>query len=1208
MASIKVLQWNCRSIRSSSSDLYSLTDKFSPEIILLQETWLDPGTVFMFHNYKTFRLERTGRGGGLMILVSNNFCRNTFKIFDYLSSECEILGVDLHLPGCRPFSLINVYFPHGVTEVRPLDSALASCHKAVIVAGDFNSHHVSWGFRTDTPGRRLWEWVGDNNLHCFNAGNATFISGQSRSVLDLTFATSGMVSSLFTVDCETNSDHIPILFQIACTAKIPSHRVHSFVNINKFSTELCNAISAFPPMEQNCRAESVVTALKDSIFKAKFTVSSVHKNSCSPWWNDECTRDFRRRKAAWQQLLHNQSPANWINFKFYRATFKRTVSRAKETFNIGRFSALSQPNRRAALFKFIRSRKSYSPSPNAPSLVRTKEETVKFLNNIAQNLQLRFATRVPPSNCRYLDTADFEDVSVRELDNVITRLPASAPGPDGITAAMIKLLYREAPEDLLNIINTSLKNAWILPEWRLAKILPYLKKPELGYTFDNIRPIALTSCLVKVIERVLLLRINRFLSTKNLLNPRQIGFREGCSIWWAHIDLESRIHWARRNKHIAALVTLDISKAYDSVEYSILLDLLSQYSFPKYIIAWVAAFLEDRQFFCYQHGYASSTYKQTRGVPQGSVLSPVLFNVLLSAIPVHPDVQTYVYADDIAFFSSSQDIHSLFLSLQSYLNVLERWLDSLNFSLNVNKCAILVFPITDPISISLSYHQESIRQVDSLKYLGIIYDSKLNWRLHIEHVAAKGARAVALLKGLSHKRTGLRGDTLLMIYCMYVRPILEFGCVMFSGSATYKLQPLVRLERQALRCCLGLPVYCPVRVLYLEAGVPTLRSRFKYLTVNAFLKFVESPLARSQAVFLQHALSFFGSHWSRLHRPQVIFANSLLSPLNTNLLSVPVLNFQSGLVDITFDNIFPKNAKFLPVNILNNILSAHRSHYPSHVVIATDASKKDEKVGVGIFSPALNWSFSLRLPDYVPIFYAEFLALLLATLKLDVTQSSVMFLTDSLSVCMALSSEKSSPMLKTFYSCIPTHVREIRLIWLPGHCGLPLNEIADMLAKMALALPVIEVLPPFAAVLLARYRQYLITQDTLEHGLHTPELEHLRFRWKRSICKSRLCEVSLTSFRCGVPSLNQYLHRVGQSTSPLCHFCQEIESAEHFFLFCRRFSHHRKRLLETPLRRLGLPLTLPLLLSFGGTNLGYCHRDVCHAVHSFVSETARLPC
>lgn len=145
MASIKVLLWNCRSIRSSLPDLYTLTAKFSPEIILLQETWLDSGTIFMFPKYRTFRLDRPGRGGGLLILISITFCRNAFKTFDFLSSECEILGIDLLLPGCRPVSLINVYFPHGVCEVRALDAALSVSQKAVVVMEDFNSHHVSWG-------------------------------------------------------------------------------------------------------------------------------------------------------------------------------------------------------------------------------------------------------------------------------------------------------------------------------------------------------------------------------------------------------------------------------------------------------------------------------------------------------------------------------------------------------------------------------------------------------------------------------------------------------------------------------------------------------------------------------------------------------------------------------------------------------------------------------------------------------------------------------------------------------------------------------------------------------------------------------------------------------------------------------------------------------------------------------------------------------
>lgn len=154
---------------------------------------------------------------------------------------------------------------------------------------------------------------------------------------------------------------------------------------------------------------------------------------------------------------------------------------------------------------------------------------------------------------------------------------------------------------------------------------------------------------------------------------------------------------------------------------------------------------------------------------------------------------------------------------------------------------------------------------------------------------------------------------------------------------------------------------------------------------------------------------------------------------------------------------------YIPTKINNSILLAHQAQFPSHVIIATDASRKDEKVGVGILSLALDWSFSLRLLDYIPIFYAEFLALLLAVRKLDFAHSLVMVPTDSLSACTALSSGNTS-VLKTFYSCAPSHGSETRLIWVPGHCRISLNEVADTLAGMALAFPVIEIPPPFACL------------------------------------------------------------------------------------------------------------------------------------------------
>lgn len=1204
-----MLQWNCRSLISASIDLNCLTTHLNPDVIILQETWLTPEKNFNFKDFRLFRLDRLSLGGGLMILLSSKFCHKAKIAFKLMSPECEILAVHLSIPGYRTFSIINAYFPTGVHSTYQLDSALASCKNQVILTGDFNSHHVSWGYRTDACGTRLWDWTIDKNLSCLNMRRPTFVRGQSRSVLDLTFSsTSIAVTSWTTIDFSTNSDHLPVYFEIACPLTSVERQDRIFVNCKKFKDCLHSSIASLTNTNDEDIGLKICSALQMSRQKSEFVIQTAKRTSSSPWWNNECSRVYRRRKAAWKKLLHNQSPQNWKDYQFISATFKRTVKHAKDEYDKKHFDYLSESKNKRALFYFLRSRNRLPLSVNVDSIVYTAQEMQESLDLLAKGLESRFTTRL--QNSVLTPTfSDYKEISYSELAQVMLRLPTTAPGPDGITNAMLKIFFQEAPRELLKLLNYSISNAWIPHEWKIAKIIPLLKKQGAGYTIDNIRPIALTSNIAKLIERVLHGHIMKFIDENQLLSPCQIGFRSGYSIWHAHVDLESRINIARQKKQYAALVTLDICKAYDSIEHAILTNRLQGHGFPGYIVAWVHEFLKDREFFCFRSGYSSGKHKQTRGVPQGSVLSPILFNILLSGIPVHPGVSTYVYADDIAFFGMASDLYSLYEILQSYLKKLEGWLDSLHLNLNANKCAILVFPVKDPVYISLNYHLEDIPQVQSLKYLGVIYNGNLNWRPHIEYLATKGARTMGILRKLSNRRTGMRRKSLLMVYKMYVRPVLEFGCVLFSGVPSYKLRPLVLLEREALRLCLGLPKYVANAVLYLEARIPPIICRFHLLTVQTFLRLYESPLSRPQIIFISDPQLFFPVHWPRFHTPQIIFVQKLLEPLNVQIRDVLPNNTHSNYLDIRFDDIFPNHAKLLPYSILNAMLQDHLSSLGTNIIIATDASQSEEKTGIGIFCPALDWSFSLRLPDFVPIFLAEFLAVILALRKLDQTTTTAAILTDSLSVCSSLTATNDSPMLKLFYLLVPAHVQCVHLIWVPGHKGLFFNETADSLAKTSLSGPVLPILPVTAHITAARFRMRSI-RKALSNPVLTasPDYKHLIFPWRSESCNTKMLEVSLTKLRCRIPSLNFYLHRSGLVPSPLCPFCNEEETIHHFLLSCRRFTAARKRLLEIPFRRLGLDLTEPNILSFGASTLGFSHRDACFAVQTFLTDSKRIPC
>lgn len=202
---------------------------------------------------------------------------------------------------------------------------------------------------------------------------------------------------------------------------------------------------------------------------------------------------------------------------------------------------------------------------------------------------------------------------------------------------------------------------------------------------------------------------------------------------------------------------------------------------------------------------------------------------------------------------------------------METWLDSIYLTLNVSKSALLVFPVAGTISISLAYKNQVIPQVDSLKYLGVTYTSALDWKAHINASVTKAERAFGRMKRLCGKRAGMRRDTLLLLYRAYVRPVMEFGCVLFCSCPIYKLRPLYLLERRILRFCLGLPRFVSNRVLYLEARVPELRVRFLLLTVQTYLRMYEAPSGAAKPVFICEPSIFFTSPWpKRISPPSAI--------------------------------------------------------------------------------------------------------------------------------------------------------------------------------------------------------------------------------------------------------------------------------------------------------------------------------------------------
>ncbi|XP_064486168.1 uncharacterized protein LOC135398713 [Ornithodoros turicata] len=813
MDSLRILQWNCYSVLNGLPDLNTLASSCSPDVILLQETWLSAFRSFSLPGFHACRLDRpAGCGGGLLTLVSTSLIHSSSVFYEQSSLGCEVLGVRLASPSLNTF-IINVYCPGGFLSAGPVDAAVAKASGDVLVAGDFNSHHVQWGHKTDSRGRDLWAWICQRNLSVANDGSSTFLRGTARSAIDLTLCSPRIkLSSWRAIDSSTNSDYLTIYFELLSpvlrTVSVRSHCNRSLQE--KKLASLLAGSDDLPPLD---KAISSLSSLSQSLQQSTFRVEKRTSSSCAPWWTGDCTRAFRRRKAAWKQVLANTCYTNWTHFQRLKALYKRTIAAAKRDFYSGRNSFLSAPNCRKALHRHIAFiRRSFSTAPPALTVLSDADSSSR-LEGVARGLAQRFSNAVAVVlPALPAPSSGFHAVSPAELECAVRALPNSAPGPDG--------------------------------GWRRSRIVVVQKVSSRGLSLDNIRPIYTD--------------VSPF--------------------------LECQIPLARERGFLSGLVALDVAKAYDSVEHSVLLQELVNANTPPYLIAWVMAFLCDRSFFCSAGSLVSSSYPQSRGVPQGSVLCPILFNVLMSSLPCDPSITTFTYADDIAFFASAPSLSELYAKLQAYLDTLAAWMSSMHLSLNVDKSAMLVFPLNTPVTIDLQVGLQSVRQVKQLKYLGMWYDDSLSWRHHIDHLCLKATKAIGVLHRCSSPRVGMRRDALLYVYRSYVRPILEFGAVLFSSLPDWRLTKLYTLERRALRLCLGPPRYSANDALLLEARLPSLKARFRLLTVSVFLSQRQNPIALSNNAALKDARLWLTRQWHRRNTPQLVFAQQLLMPLKVSLL------------------------------------------------------------------------------------------------------------------------------------------------------------------------------------------------------------------------------------------------------------------------------------------------------------------------------------
>ena len=446
---------------------------------------------------------------------------------------------------------------------------------------------------------------------------------------------------------------------------------------------------------------------------------------------------------------------------------------------------------------------------------------------------------------------------MQELERALAKSRSSAPGPDAVHIEMFKNLSPAGKSFLLRTYNRLWSEGQVPQGWREAIVVPIPKPGKDKHLPSSYRPISLTSCICKVMERMVNDRLVWILESRRLLTNVQCGFRKQRSAVDHLVTLSTFImnNFLRKRQTVA--VFFDLEKAYDTCWRAGILRTLHTWGLRGRLPLFLQAFLKDRMFRVRVGSVLSDTFYQENGVPQGSVLSVALFAIAINPIMdcLTAEVSGSLFVDDFAIYCSAQRTCLLERRLQRCLDRLYSWSVSNGFRFSTEKTVCINFwrykEFLPPI---LRLGPVVLPFVETTKFLGLMVDRKLCWSSHVSYLAARCTRSLNVLRVLSGTSWGADRTVLLHLYRSIVRSKLNYGSLVYPSAWPSILRRLNSIHHRGLRLETSAFYTSPVESLYAEAGELPLNYRRNVLLCRYACRLLSMPNHPSYPLFFETSL------------------------------------------------------------------------------------------------------------------------------------------------------------------------------------------------------------------------------------------------------------------------------------------------------------------------------------------------------------------
>eukprot|EP01064_Diplonema_japonicum_P031649 TRINITY_DN5720_c2_g2_i3.p1 TRINITY_DN5720_c2_g2~~TRINITY_DN5720_c2_g2_i3.p1 ORF type:complete len:659 (+),score=146.06 TRINITY_DN5720_c2_g2_i3:2197-4173(+) len=652
-----------------------------------------------------------------------------------------------------------------------------------------NAHHTMWDKR-GTPnklGEILHSWMLRWGYSTWNKSSEATILNPSGNPTSPDMVMSGAEfdkSSWRTLPA-MGSDHVPMFFSLRGGVSQPTRRV-----LYSWGKEARSAYRE--TMEEKC---SRLLRARDPIrLNAEFRTLLSATESCVPrkgqkkgkvWWNDEIDALARRRSTLKAKLLsedHDGNDEDLARLAAMEAELDRAITSGKQAAWGDYTKKLSKDGNLTQAFSVIRRFDGRSEKPPIAPLRRgngiattDREKASVLVEHYARACSPRTTAKSEEVITTIKKDAkpgtdnDFPLVTKDELDSVLRRLKkGKAPGPDGIYNEMLKYLGPVAREVQLLLYNSSLQTGVVPAEWRRSSIIPLMKKGKDQSEPASYRPIALTSNIVKTLERIVKDRMCFLQDTGRVrqLHTSQAGFRKGRSTEENVLYAASKLKSVRLSQGLGGLLLFDFKGAFDTVWHKGVIAKLIGDGYPPKLVKWITSFLDQRKASVCVNGEHGCVKTMTGGVPQGTILAPQLFSIYvndLARLYRKAGIDAVVYADDIAIVLEAGSPAELNKKVQRAVSLTERWCETFSMKLSQEKTEFMPVEgqfwnshdsLANLINARFPSSGAKVKVVREAKYLGVTFDESMNFHEHVQKVKGKINSRLRLLRKLA----GTSGD------------------------------------------------------------------------------------------------------------------------------------------------------------------------------------------------------------------------------------------------------------------------------------------------------------------------------------------------------------------------------------------------------------------------------------------------------------------